>query len=245
VIGTVTNVQDPDQKGKIRVKFTGLSDQDESAWARLVSIGGGQKRGVVFIPEVGDEVLVGFENGDVRQPVVFGGLFGAKLDIPKWDVTDGKVGGRRITSREGHYIELSDGDADTAKHIALVLATAAAAQPGAGAQGGTGATPQPETKLRLGADRFDLALPSGKPALIKIGTTEIEITSTGDINMKAPNITIKGDAKVDIQAPQIQIKAQAQLNLESTGSTAVKGSMIEVDASGTAIIKGTGAVMIN
>ena len=92
VIGTVTNIKDPDEKGKIRVKFTGLSDKDESAWARLVSIGGGKKRGMVFIPEVGDEVLVGFENGDIRQPVVFGGLFGAKLDIPKWDVTDGKVG---------------------------------------------------------------------------------------------------------------------------------------------------------
>jgi uncharacterized protein involved in type VI secretion and phage assembly len=226
VIGTVTNVQDPDEKGKIRVKFTGLSDEDESAWARLVSIGGGQKRGVVFIPEVGDEVLVGFENGDVRQPVVFGGLFGSKLDIPKWDVTDGKVSARRITSREGHYVELSDGEEDTAKHIQLML------------QGD-------QHKLRLGADRFDLALPAGKPALIKIGETQIEVTSSGDINMKAPNINIKGDAKVSIEAPQIDVKAQGQLNLQAVGTTNVKGAMIAVDATGTATIKGTGAVMIN
>jgi uncharacterized protein involved in type VI secretion and phage assembly len=226
VVGTVTNVKDPDEKGKIRVKFTGLSNDDESAWARLVSIGGGQKRGVVFIPEVGDEVLVGFENGDVRQPVVFGGLFGAKLDIPKWDVTDGKVGARRITSREGHYIELSDGEEGTAKHILLML------------QGD-------QHKLRLGNDRFDLALPSGKPALIKIGTTEIEVTSSGDINMKAPNINIKGDAKVSIEAPQIDVKAQGQLNLQAVGTTNVKGAMVAVDATGTATIKGTGMVMIN
>jgi len=239
VIGTVTNVQDPDSKGKIRVKFTGLSDQDESAWARLVSVGGGPKRGMVFIPEVGDEVLVGFENGDIRQPVVFGGLFGAKLDIPTWDVADGKVVARRITSREGHYVELADGTADTSKHIVLMLK---------GAEPKEGEPPPQqteETKLRLGADRFDLALPKGKPALIKIGQTQIEVTAAGDINMNAPNINIKGTAKVAIEAPTIEVKAQGQLNLEGTTAASLKGAAIQVDASGTAVIKGTTSVMIN
>jgi uncharacterized protein involved in type VI secretion and phage assembly len=245
VVGTVTNIVDPDAKGKIRVKFTGLSEQDESAWARLVSIGGGPKRGVVFIPEVGDEVLVGFENGDIRQPVVFGGLFGAKLDIPKWDVTDGKVAARRITSRGGHYVELADGDADTAKHIALILGAAEQAQTGGGAQPQTQTTPQEETKLRLGADRFDLTLPKGKPALIKIGQSKIEVTAAGDINMEAPNINVKGTAKVAIEAPSIEVKAQGSLKLQSTGATNVEGKIIQVDASGTAIIKGTTGVAIN
>ena len=225
VIGTVTNIKDPDEKGKIRVKFTGLSDKDESAWARLVSIGGGKKRGMVFIPEVGDEVLVGFENGDIRQPVVFGGLFGAKLDIPKWDVTDGKVAARRITSRQGHYLELADGENETSNHIELMLKGE-------------------NHKLRLGEDRFDLALPKGKPALIKIGTTEIEVNAAGHITMKAPTINIKGTIKVNIEAPVIGIKAQNELSLESGLATNMKGRVIQVDATGTATIKGM-SVMIN
>jgi len=225
VIGTVTNIKDPDEKGKIRVQFTGLSDKDESAWARLVSIGGGKKRGMVFIPEVGDEVLVGFENGDIRQPVVFGGLFGAKLDIPKWDVTDGKVSARRITSRQGHYVELADGENETSNHIELML---------------TGE----KHKLRLGEDRFDLELPAGKPALIKIGNTQIEVTAAGDVNIEAVNINIKGKAKVAIEAPTIEMKAQAQLNLDCVGATYLKGTVVEVNGKGTAIIKAM-SVMIN
>ncbi|HEY2811889.1 MAG TPA: VgrG-related protein [Acidimicrobiales bacterium] len=226
VVGQVTNIADPDSKGRIRVRFTGLSDEDESGWARLVSIGGGQKRGMVFIPEVGDEVVVGFENGDVRQPVVFGGLFGAKLEIPKWDVADGKVTARRITSRDGHYVELSDGESDASKHILLALAAAG-------------------YKLRLGEDRFDLALPQGKPALIQIGEAKIEVTNSGDINIEATNINIKAKAKVAISGAQIEVKGTASVAVEANGQTSVKGGVVEVNATGTAMIKGTTAVMIN
>ena len=66
--------------------------------------------GSVMIPEVGDEVLVGFEHGDPRQPIILGGLFGNKSTIPDWTVKDGKVSSRRFTSRLGHVWELSDGD---------------------------------------------------------------------------------------------------------------------------------------
>ena len=99
-------------------------------------------------------------------------------------------------------------------------------------------------KLRLGEDRFDLELPAGKPALIKIGNTQIEVTAAGDVNIEAVNINIKGKAKVAIEAPTIEMKAQAQLNLDCVGATYLKGTVVEVNGKGTAIIKAM-SVMIN
>ena len=82
VIGLVTNNRDPDGLCRVRLKFPWLSDQEEGWWARVLSPGGGANRGMQWMPEVNDEVLVGFESGDVRQPVVLGGLYGQKFGIP-------------------------------------------------------------------------------------------------------------------------------------------------------------------
>ena len=60
VIGVVTNNKDPDELGRVRVKFPWLSDDDESAWARIVAPMAGNGRGMFYLPEVDDEVLVGF-----------------------------------------------------------------------------------------------------------------------------------------------------------------------------------------
>ena len=77
-IGIVTNNKDPDGLGRVRVKFPALSDQEESWWARVVTPGGGSNAGLMFMPQIDDEVLVGFEHGDLRRPFVLGGLWGTE-----------------------------------------------------------------------------------------------------------------------------------------------------------------------
>ncbi|HEY4410960.1 MAG TPA: VgrG-related protein, partial [Acidimicrobiia bacterium] len=74
VVGIVTNNNDPDKLGRVKVKFPTLTDKEESDWARVVSTGAGSSRGLQIIPDVNDEVLVGFEHGDVTRPLVLGGL---------------------------------------------------------------------------------------------------------------------------------------------------------------------------
>lgn len=66
VCGVVTNSNDPDSKGKVKVALPWLSPDYESDWARVVQLGAGRRSGLVFLPEVGDEVLLGFEFGDPR-----------------------------------------------------------------------------------------------------------------------------------------------------------------------------------
>jgi uncharacterized protein involved in type VI secretion and phage assembly len=77
-LAQVTDVKDPDNLGRVRVKVltcTGVADQDVEMWARVAVPFAGSKRGALFIPDVGDEVVVVFVNNDSRFPVVVGSLW--------------------------------------------------------------------------------------------------------------------------------------------------------------------------
>jgi uncharacterized protein involved in type VI secretion and phage assembly len=107
VVGIVTNNQDPDGMGRVKVKFPWLSDQDESWWARIATVMAGSGRGSYFLPEVNDEVMVAFEHGDVRFPYVLGALWNGK-DSPPTTNSDGQNNIRVIKSRSGHVVRLDD-----------------------------------------------------------------------------------------------------------------------------------------
>ncbi|HEX2299399.1 MAG TPA: VgrG-related protein, partial [Pseudonocardiaceae bacterium] len=107
----VTDVRDPRKLGRVKIKFPWLADDYASGWARTVQHGAGTKRGAMILPEVGDEVLVGFEQGDFDSPYVLGGLYNGK-DEPATspyeliDGNSGQVAARRLVSRTGHRLEL-------------------------------------------------------------------------------------------------------------------------------------------
>lgn len=107
VIGIVTNNKDPEEIGRVKVKFPWLSEEDESNWARIVSPMAGNDMGMFFLPEVDDEVLVGFQHGDINMPYILGSLWNG-VDKPPEDNSDGKNNIRMIKSRSGHVIKLDD-----------------------------------------------------------------------------------------------------------------------------------------
>lgn len=113
MVGIVTNNQDPDGLGRVRVEFPWLSDANESSWSRVCSFMAGKDRGGFFLPEVGDEVLVAFENGDINYPIVLGALWNG-VDTPPEANSDGKNNVRKIKSRSGHEIIFHD-DSDQKK----------------------------------------------------------------------------------------------------------------------------------
>jgi uncharacterized protein involved in type VI secretion and phage assembly len=128
VIGLVTNNDDPDRLGRVKVKYPTLSDSDESSWARVATPGGGAARGVQWIPEVGDEVLVGFELDDKTRPMILGGLWSRKDKPPQPDtVQSGQTNAHLMASRRNHRVTLTDdpksaidltlGDSGSALHL--------------------------------------------------------------------------------------------------------------------------------
>jgi uncharacterized protein involved in type VI secretion and phage assembly len=113
VVGVVTDNQDPNGDGRVKVRFPSLSKTETSDWARVVAVGGGAQRGIEFLPEVDDEVLVGFELGDVHFPYVLGGLWNGHDAPPTRSnqlISGGKVQKRIIRSRTGHTITLDDSE---------------------------------------------------------------------------------------------------------------------------------------
>ena len=78
-----------DKDYRVRVKFPWLPGDDQSYWARITTFGAGKDRGAFFLPEVEDEVLVMFVEGDFQQPVVIGTLWNGK-DKPTYSNKDAK-----------------------------------------------------------------------------------------------------------------------------------------------------------
>ncbi|HEV2755276.1 MAG TPA: VgrG-related protein [Actinomycetota bacterium] len=109
----VSDVRDPDNLGRVKVTFPWLSSTNESYWARVTQPWAGKDYGAVFLPEVKDEVLVAFEQGDFARPYVVGALYNGLEkpsggDNPLVDEGAGTVNVRRMTSRQKHGIELVD-----------------------------------------------------------------------------------------------------------------------------------------
>lgn len=120
VVGLVTNNQDPQDQGRVKVTFPWLSDQDESHWARVAMPMAGKNRGLFILPEVDDEVLVMFEHGDINHPYVIGSLWNG-TDTPPLSANDAVVGGqvvkRVLKTRTGHTILLDDSDGSPGIYI--------------------------------------------------------------------------------------------------------------------------------
>jgi type VI secretion system secreted protein VgrG len=107
----VVDHNDPKKMGRIQVQF--FWQQDGSThWARAISPHAGPDRGFMFMPEVGDEVAVAFEDGDPERPVILGSLWNGVFAAPRdqfWgagDIEDNNI--KRIVTKAGNRIQLID-----------------------------------------------------------------------------------------------------------------------------------------
>jgi len=85
-LAKVVAVNDPEGLSRVQLRlisFDGPEQQDAPLWARVAVPFAGNNRGAFFIPDVDDEVLVSFVNGDPRQPIVIGGLWNGNADVPE------------------------------------------------------------------------------------------------------------------------------------------------------------------
>ena len=106
-VGLVSSLADPDNLGRVKVRYTTLEDQ-ESAWARVASVGAGDGQGLRWTPDVGDQVLIVWVQGDSRWPVVVGSLWNDKAVPPFASVDSVANNLRSMTSRSGHVIVMDD-----------------------------------------------------------------------------------------------------------------------------------------
>jgi uncharacterized protein involved in type VI secretion and phage assembly len=105
VTAHVTDRDDPDGQGKVKVRYDWMGDDADGYWAPVSTLMGGGGRGSWFMPEIGDEVLCAFEQGDVAHPFIIGFLWNGVDRPPESDPQR-----RVIRSRNGHEIALYDPD---------------------------------------------------------------------------------------------------------------------------------------
>ncbi|CAN5915735.1 VgrG-related protein [soil metagenome] len=180
VIGIVTNCDDPLRLGRAKVKFPTLTEDDESTWARLVTIGAGADRGLQCPPEVGDEVVIGFESGDPDRPLIIGSLYNDQDSPPDPDaIAGGQVARRTWRSRTGHAVVLQDDDPATV----------------------TIATGEADCELVLNGD--DSAL-HGERAL-EVSGRDVTIRADQKLTLQATSIEIAASADVTVSGTPIKL----------------------------------------
>src|SRR5215831_8986492 len=109
VTGVVKSVEDPDQQGRVQISLPYLGGQNDSTWAPVATLMTGGGRGSWFMPEVGDEVLVAFNQEDVQHPFIIGFLWNGQDKPPSKDIST-KV--RRLRTVSGHQIDFDDIDGE-------------------------------------------------------------------------------------------------------------------------------------
>jgi uncharacterized protein involved in type VI secretion and phage assembly len=213
MIGVVTDNNDPDKLGRVKLHLPLHDEKAETDWVRIATLMAGKSMGSLFIPEVGDEVLVAFHLGQIRQPIVIGMLWNKKNAPP---APADKNDERKIVSRAGSQIMFSDKSGEetitikTKKGQNVVLADK--------------------------DDSLTIADQSGNNSVVIKGASANEIT------IKSSATTIKLDAQGNVSiesAKEVKIKS-TQVNIEATAAMAIKaGGSLDLKSDGIINIKGS------
>lgn len=187
VIAVVTKNDDPDKLGRVKVKYPWMDDKAESFWARISRPAAGKDAGFVWIPDIDEEVVVGFEQGDLAHPLILGSLWNGKAPMPESlmsSIKDGKVQIHGIVSPAGHKVMFYDKEDDAG--IMLITAD----------QKVVISLGQGEKELSISCEGGVRISASGDLEMKADGAMKIEAGKGLDIKASG-NMTIKG-AKVGI-----------------------------------------------
>lgn len=228
-VGIVTDIKDPDKKNRVKVRLINRTDStQETGFIRVMTSAAGKEFGFFALPEVGDEVLVGFLEGDYAVPYVLGSLWNPKAPAPV-TVQDGKNELRVFKSKTAHKLELNDGQ--DAPGISLM--TAQETQLVMDDKAKTVALTDKDRKNSLTIDIAGgaVTLEAKSKLILKCGKATIELNgSSGEISINTSgNIKIDGQ-QADVSGKSaVNVKASGQLNLEASGPASLKGAIVKVN----------------
>jgi len=210
-----TVIDNQDEKGRVQVRFDWQSRGEQSPWIRVLSPDAGlsekvsKNRGFVFIPEVGDQVMVGFMHGHPDRPYVMGGLFHGKA---------GAGGGKgnnvkSLSSKSGNKLELNDthGSVFLTDRGGVNLLFDGAGNATINAHGdntvnagntnvvNVGATEDTPAQAILSMDASgNILLESKTNITIKTGVSSITLTSEGTITIEGLEVKVIGKTRTEL-----------------------------------------------
>lgn len=219
--GIVKQLQDdPSKEYRIQIELPWMDGTNKELWARLSSPYATEEASCFFLPEKGDEVLVGFINHDPNHPVVLGGLYGSKHKPPFEYDAENKVKG--FVTRSKLAIEF-----DEEKKI-ITLHT-----PGKNmveiSDEGKSIKLSDQNKNEIVMDDKGISLSSAKDIKLSAkGNIVLEATEKAEMNAKSDisinGANVKATAKIGFTA-----KGNATAELSASGQTTVKGAMVMIN----------------
>jgi Rhs element Vgr protein len=204
-IGIVTNIhEDPDGEERIRVRLPIIDNENDGVWARLTTTDAADGRGWVFRPELSDEVIVGFLNGDPRDPIILGSLFSSAKPSPIQPEEENKIKG--YVSRSEMKFTFDDDK--------IIVTTE---------------TPN-SNKIILSDDEGKILIEDENGNKIEMSSdgitiesaADINIKATGDVNIEGVNITVKAQS-------QFKAEGSAGAEMSTSGQAKVKGSIVMIN----------------
>ncbi|WP_410597522.1 VgrG-related protein [Amycolatopsis sp. lyj-23] len=223
----VTDLKDPAKLGRVKLTFPWLDKEFTSTWARTVQPGAGRDRGALVLPEVGDEVLVGFEHGDFEAPYVLGGLYNtkdtapSKFGKPVVDANSGEVALRGFVSRKGHKLEFAEDDGITlssgdAKFVVKIDQKNQVIE----VTSGKSVTVKAQNGVRIDAGSGPLELKGQKVTVKSQTDASVEATS---------RLKLSGTAGVQVEGATVSVAGQGQTELTASGVVTVRGSVVKIN----------------
>jgi uncharacterized protein involved in type VI secretion and phage assembly len=180
-------VDNVDTTGKARVQVRLPWLPGVEPWARLAVLSAGNGRGTYFVPQVGDEVLVAFNQGDVREPFVVGSLWSSADPPPTQQSTDA-ISKRIVRTPVGHEILLDD----TAGKVSV--------------------STKAGQKVTLDTKGITLELPGGDTKLSLKADGSIALEASLEITLKAPTVKLEGQA-INLDGTAIDVAADASCSI--------------------------------
>lgn len=227
VIGLVTDVDDPLGQGRVQIKLPWLSD-DPHGWAPVASPMAGDKRGYWFMPEIDDEALVVFLQGDSDHPFVIGFLHNG-VDTPPVESIDKHV--RRVQSVAGHVVDLDDRSGQEKVHVrtnggnvldlrdsdvTIQLTT----------NGGQQVTLQDQPA------QIELTTATGTTVTITDAPSEVRVSTVGGVSLSISDTGVTltaATAPVTVSAPSATLTTTGQLSCNATSLT-LTGASVSVNS---------------
>ncbi len=211
-IGKVVQLEsDPDGEGRILVKVPTIDKDAQGIWTRIATLDAGADRGSFFMPEVNDEVIVGFINDDPRHAVLLGMLHSSAKPAPLTAQSANDKKG--ITTRSKMHLSFDDGTKtitiDTPAGNSITLDEA-----------GTKIEIIDQNGNKVTMDSSGIKVESPLAIEIKAGTN-LTLSAAASLSISAASISIKADADVSVQG--------AIAKLSSQGITEVTGSIVKIN----------------
>ena len=185
VVAIVTNIDDPEKLGRVKLRFPWLDPAYQSDWARVAQLGAGPASGAVFLAEVNDEVLVAFEFGDVGHPIVIGNLYNGK-DKPNLGdglIDHGKLKRRGFVSRTGHKFVFFE---DKSKSGVAILS----------ANG--------KMKISINETSGEIQIKTDRAVSIEAGTG-MKLKAGTSLELEGASVKIKGSGTVEVSGAMIKL----------------------------------------